>query len=284
MTMTAKKRSRIIKAIQLIVLIAVILALVLATDWPKLAGAFFNFGAVAPMFPDVILVGLRNTLVYTAGAFVFGLVFGLILALMRQSDFAPYRWIATVIVEFFRGVPALLVLIAFGFGLPLALGTNWPLWANVMVALGLVSSAYIAETLRAGLQAVPKGQMEAARSLGMPAWRAMITIVIPQAFRIVLPPLTNEAILLTKDSSLVYILGVSAAQFELTKFANDGINQYAAGITPLVIGGALYLVITLPLTFLSRYFEKRMGISGRAKASKATATTSAPDTKKEVSA
>ena len=266
MTMTAKKRSRIIKAIQLIVLIAVILALVLATDWPKLAGAFFNFGAVAPMFPDVILVGLRNTLVYTAGAFVFGLVFGLILALMRQSDFAPYRWIATVIVEFFRGVPALLVLIAFGFGLPLALGTNWPLWANVMVALGLVSSAYIAETLRAGLQAVPKGQMEAARSLGMPAWRAMITIVIPQAFRIVLPPLTNEAILLTKDSSLVYILGVSAAQFELTKFANDGINQYAAGITPLVIGGALYLVITLPLARLVSGLEARLlGTAGTKK-------------------
>ena len=77
------------------------------------------------------------------------------------------------------------------------------------LALGLVGAAYMAETIRAGIQAVPKGQMEAARSLGMPQGRAMISIVIPQAFRIILPPLTNELILLTKDSSLVYVLGLA---------------------------------------------------------------------------
>ena len=126
-----------------------------------------------------------------------------------------------------------------------------------MVALGLVSSAYIAETLRAGLQAVPKGQIEAARSLGMPAWRAMITIVIPQAFKIVLPPLTNEVILLTKDSSLAFILGAMAAQYEITKFGRDGLPQLGAGITPLIVAGALYLVITIPLSLVARKFESR---------------------------
>jgi len=265
MAMTARQRSRVTKTIQLLVLLAVILALILATNWQRLGAAFFDFKDLGPMFPDVILVGMRNTLLYTLTSFVFGLVVGLILALMRRSEFPPYRWIATVIVEFFRGVPALLVLLTFGFGVPLAFGTTWPMWVNVMLALGLVSAAYIAETLRAGLQAVPKGQLEAARSLGMPAWRAMVSIVIPQAFRIVLPPLTNEIILLTKDSSLVYVLGVTAAQFEITKFANDAINQYPAGITPLVVGGLLYLVITLPLTALSRWFERRSTATSRGK-------------------
>ncbi|WP_394161078.1 amino acid ABC transporter permease [Galactobacter valiniphilus] len=264
MSMTARQRSMTIKAIQLIVLIVAVAALVLATNWDKVSKTFFNFGAVAPMFPDVILVGMRNTVLYTLGAFAFGLVLGLILALMRRSDFGPYRWIATAFIEFFRGVPALLVLLVVGFGVPMAFDVKWPLGVNAVLALGLVSSAYIAETLRAGLQAVPKGQLEAARSLGMPQWRAMITIVIPQAFKIVLPPLTNEIILLTKDSSLVYVLGVMATQYEMTKFANDGINQYNAGITPLVVGGLLYLVLTLPLTALSRWFERRTQATSRA--------------------
>ena len=96
-----------------------------------------------------------------------------------------------------------LVFLAFGYGIPLAFGFRFNHYVTVMIALGLVAAAYIAESLRAGLQAVPKGQYEAARSLGMSHARAMVTIVIPQALRIVLPPLTNEVILLTKDSSLV---------------------------------------------------------------------------------
>ena len=127
----------------------------------------------------------------------------------------------------------------------------------LMVALGMVSAACIAETLRAGLQAVPRGQMEAARSLGMPTWRAMVTIVIPQAFRIVLPPLTNEVILLTKDSSLVYVLGLAAHEYELTKFGRDGISALDAGMTPILVAGLFYLVITVPLSLLARRFEAR---------------------------
>ena len=270
MSMTARQRSMTIKAIQLIVLIVAVAALVLATNWGKVSKTFFNFGAVAPMFPDVILVGMRNTVLYTLGAFAFGLVLGLILALMRRSDFGPYRWIATAFIEFFRGVPALLVLLVVGFGVPMAFDVKWPLGVNAVLALGLVSSAYIAETLRAGLQAVPKGQLEAARSLGMPQWRAMITIVIPQAFKIVLPPLTNEFILLTKDTSLAYILGMMITQYELTSFGRNGITEYGAGMTPLIVAGALYLVVTLPLSFLARWFEKRSSqVSRPRKAAKA---------------
>lgn len=258
MAMTTRQRARLSKIIQIVIFVGVIAAVVLQVDWKILGENFFAFDKLGPIFPDLITVGLKNTLYYTAISFVFGLVLGLLLALMKMASFAPYRWFATGFIEFFRGIPAILVLITFGFGVPTAFpGTSWPQPVVVMVSLGLVSAAYIAETLRAGLQAVPKGQVEAARSLGMPAWRAMVTIVIPQAFKIVLPPMTNEVILLTKDSSLAFILGASMAQYEMTKFGRDGITSLGAGITPLIVAGALYLVITVPLSLIARKFESR---------------------------
>ena len=114
----------------------------------------------------------------------------------------------------------------------------------------------MAETIRAGIQAVPKGQMEAARSLGMSHGRAMISVVVPQAFRIILPPLTNELILLTKDSSLVYILGLSLSGYELTKFGREGMNS-ASNLTPIIVIGLCYLLITVPLSIVVRRMESR---------------------------
>ena len=258
MAMTTRQRARVSKIVQIVLFVVVIAAILLNIDWKVMSEQFFAFDKLGPMFPELITVGLKNTIFYTVISFAFGLTLGLLLALMKMASFAPYRWFATGFIEFFRGVPAILVLITFGFGVPTAFpGSIWPQPVVVMVALGLVSSAYIAETLRAGLQAVPKGQIEAARSLGMPAWRAMITIVIPQAFKIVLPPLTNEVILLTKDSSLAFILGATAAQYEITKFGRDGIASLGAGITPLIVAGALYLVITIPLSLVARKFESR---------------------------
>ena len=114
----------------------------------------------------------------------------------------------------------------------------------------------MAETIRAGIQAVPKGQMEAARSLGMSESRAMVSIIVPQAFRIILPPLTNELILLTKDSSLVYILGLSVATVELTSFGRQGLNQ-TANMTPLIAAALCYLIITIPLSIVVRRLEAK---------------------------
>ncbi len=153
-------------------------------------------------------------------------------------------------------MPALLVFIALGFGVPLAFEVALDMNITVMLSLGLVGAAYMAETIRAGIQAVPKGQTEAARSLGMSSGRAMRSIVIPQAFRIVLPPLTNELILLTKDSSLVYLLGLSLGQFELANFGRDALNEHKS-LTPILVAGLLYLVITLPLGQLVRRLEAR---------------------------
>lgn len=271
MSMTARQRRRVSLTIQVTLFIAAIVILALLTNWSLLAESFFAFDKVGALFPKIITVALVNTLLYTVTSFIFGLTLGMILALMKMATFAPYRWIATVYVEFFRGVPSLLVLLALGFGLPLAFGVQWPFWVTVMISLGLVSAAYMAETLRAGLQAVPKGQMEAARSLGMPHWHAMGTIVIPQAVRIVLPPLTNELILLTKDTSLAYVLGMAVVNVELTKMGRDAMMELGGGITPLLVAGLLYLVITLPLSQLVRWFEKRTAQVSRPKRKKVQA-------------
>lgn len=244
---------------QYALLLVALAAFVFLADWGSLQRAFFDWDVAKDMFPDVLTIALKNTIIYTACAFAFGLVFGLILALMRLSSIWPYRWIATAIIEFFRGVPALVVFLAIGTGIPLAFpGRDVPggVLGKVTLALGLVGAAYMAETIRAGIQAVPKGQIEAARSLGMSHTRAMITIVIPQAFRIILPPLTNELILLTKDSSLVYVLGVYLETQELTKFGRETMNTENS-LTALVVVGFCYLLITIPLAIVVRRMETR---------------------------
>jgi polar amino acid transport system permease protein len=211
---------------------------------------------ILPRIPNA----LKNTLVYTLAAFSVGLSLGLVLALMKLSSVKPYRWIANVYVEFFRGIPALLVVVAFGYAIPVALGITFDsIIVTIALALGMVASAYIAETIRAGLQAVPRGQVEAARSLGMSHSRTLGAVVIPQAFRIILPPMTNEIILLTKDTSLIYVLGLLPSQFELTKLGRDALNSATGGLTALIVIGAAYLIITVPLGFLARYLERRTG-------------------------
>lgn len=256
--MSPRKRAQRMRMIQYVVLAAVLLVILFVADWPQIQKVFFRPDMIEATLKQGLPNALKNTIVYTIGAFVFGLVNGTILALMRLSSVAPYRWLSTIYIEFFRGLPAIVVLIAFGL-LPLAFpGMLIPFdpYGTVWLALGLVASAYMAETIRAGIQAVPKGQIEAARSLGMPAGTATRKIVLPQAFRIVTPPLTNELILLVKDSSLAYILGLSGAAFELTKYGRDLANTNA-NLTPLVIAGFCYLLITLPLSMVVRRMEAR---------------------------
>jgi polar amino acid transport system permease protein len=263
MALTRRQRRTAFRVAQYVLLVGAVLAAAALADWPAIGRVFFNVSVARGQFPAIITTALANTALYTVCGFAFGLALGLVLALMRLSSVPPYRWIATVYVEFFRGVPALLVFIAFGFGVPIAFGVRFTTLSTVTLALGLVGAAYMAETIRAGIQAVPAGQIEAARSLGMSPGRAMTSIAIPQAFRIVLPPLTNELILLAKDSSLVYLLGLAADQYELAKFGRDALNQYQS-MTPILVAGLCYLVITVPLSQLSRHLERRYGAGGTA--------------------
>ncbi|HEX2131203.1 MAG TPA: amino acid ABC transporter permease [Actinophytocola sp.] len=259
MALSRRKRAKISRGAQYAILLIVVVVFALTANWERIGAAFFDLEIAASLFPDIVSVALVNTLIYTGLGFALGLALGLVLALMRLSTVRVYRWIAGAYIEFFRGLPALLVFLAVGTGVPLAFpGTFFDKYTAVMIALGIVGSAYMAETLRAGIQAVPKGQVEAARSLGMSPGRTMITIVIPQAFKIILPPLTNELILLTKDSSLALFLGSTAGEYELTQFARVALNTNPS-LTPFVVAGICYLAITIPLSYLSRYLEKRTG-------------------------
>lgn len=258
MALSKRKRATYFRYAQYGVLLLIAVLVAFTANWSEILHTFFDLKTAREMFPELITVSLKNTIVYTVCGFALALVLGLLLALMKLSSVAPNRWIATAYIEFFRGVPALLVFLAFTVAVPLAFQIKFDIYSTVMLALGLVGAAYIAETVRAGIQAVPKGQIEAARSLGMSQSRAMMTVVIPQAFRIILPPLTNELILLTKDSSLVYIIGLARDEYELLKFGREFLSR-SPTLTPILVIGLAYLIITLPLGYLSRYLERRTG-------------------------
>jgi polar amino acid transport system permease protein len=251
-------RKKLTQLVLYAVLLAAVAFLALNTDWEAVRSNFFDREIAKQLWPEIITVGAKNTIVYTVIAFLGGLVLATGLALMRLSTVPPYRWLATGYIEFFRGLPALLVIIASGFAIPIAFGWTPPggLTGAGLAALIVVSSAYMAETLRAGIQAVPKGQTEAARSLGMSGGRTTVSIVLPQAFRIVIPPLTNEFVLLIKDTSLLAIIGVAANDRELTTLARD-MQSSTANSTPLIAAAVMYLVITLPLTQLVAALERR---------------------------
>jgi polar amino acid transport system permease protein len=262
--LTRRQRARSWRGVQYAIAVVLLFVLALSADWGRIARSFFDVGVAASLFPGVIVVALRNTVVFTAFGFLLALGLGLLLALMRLSSIRVYRWVAGGYIEFFRGLPALLVVISIGFGIPLAFCTILDRTLSITLALGIVGSAYISETIRAGIQSVPAGQVEAGRSLGMSPARTMLFIVIPQAFRIVLPPLTNELILLTKDSSLAFLLGTTLEQQELAQFGRAALNQVRS-LTPLLVVGLCYLIITIPLSFLARRLERRYGSAGMPK-------------------
>lgn len=254
--LSPRKRAKRARIIQYIALGVIVLLAVLFADGRQIVSVFFRPDIIAKTLAPALGMAMLNTIAYTLGAFIVGLLVGTLLALMRLSSVGVNRVLAGIYIEFFRGIPAIIVFMAFGL-LPLAFrGLKIPFdpYGTVWIALGLVAAAYMAETIRAGIQAVPKGQLEAARSLGMPSGMATQKIVLPQAFRIVTPPLTNELILLTKDSSLVYVLGLTGEAYELTKYGRELATTYA-NLTPLVIAGLCYLLITLPLTFVVRRME-----------------------------
>ncbi|GIH74068.1 amino acid ABC transporter permease [Planobispora longispora] len=258
--LSPRQRQQISRAVQYVVLVAAAVAAVLFVDWASLAQNFAKAEVAEQALPELFTIALKNTLIYSVGGFFFAFLFGLILALMRLSPVRPYRWLAIAYIEIFRGLPALLIFLMILF-LPLALpGFEVPgdLYGQGILGLTIVGAAYMAETLRAGLQAVPKGQMEAARSLGMSYGRSMTTIIIPQAVRIVIPPTTNQFVSLLKDSSLVLFLGVSGEYVELTKFGNDLASTHA-NATPILVVGVTYLLVTIPLGYLATRLEKRQG-------------------------
>jgi polar amino acid transport system permease protein len=257
-----RERTAAVRGLQYGMLVGVVVVLGLATDWDLISRQLFTLEGLRISAPR-ILPDFLNTVKYTLGAFGVSLSLGLVLALMKLSSAPLYRGLATAYIEFFRGLPALVVVFAVAYGIPMALDVKIKTVAlKAAIALGCVSAAYMAESIRAGMQAVPKGQIEASRSLGMSHGATLRSVVIPQAFRIVLPPVTNEIILLTKDTSLVYVMGLTVYEYELSKLARESLSAPHGGLTALFAISACYLVITLPLGFLVRRMEKGFGRTG----------------------
>ena len=201
----------------------------------------------------LISQGALTTLEIFIITLILALPIGAFAALGRLSKFKPLSIIMEFYVWLMRGTPLMLQLLFFYFALPMV-GLKLPDIAAALLAFILNYAAYFAEIFRAGLQAIPRGQFEAAKVLGLPHWHTMRRIVFPQVLRIVLPPISNETINLVKDTSLIYILAMN----DLLRVART-IVQREFDMTPFLIAAIFYLVMTAVLTWAFKKLEAYYG-------------------------
>ncbi len=212
----------------------------------------FDFSLIINSFP-LLLKGAGLTLEITALAVGLGLVIGLILSLAQLSKSALLRWPAKVYVDVMRGTPLLIQIFIIYFALPNVIGTRVDPFVAAVAACSLNSGAYVAEIFRAGIQSISLGQMRAGLSLGMTYTQTMRYIVLPQAFRRIIPPLGNEFIAMLKDSSLVSVIGFE----ELTRSGQLIIAETYGTMEIWTTVAILYLAMTLSITRLVGWMEKR---------------------------
>ncbi len=224
---------------------------------------FFNPLLIVSSLP-VIFSGFLMAVAIVVVAFPLAIPFGFLFALMRISKSRLLRALASVYVNLIRGTPAFLQIYIAFFGLPLA-GVNIDNYPLGVIVMAMNSAAYLCEIFRAGIQSIPRGQAEAARSLGMSGVQTMVSIIVPQTFRNVIPTLTSEFILLYKDTSLLAAVGV----MEIVMYAKT-IVATTGSITPYVVAALFYLVVTLPLARLVSMLEAHLTgrSSGSARVSK----------------
>jgi polar amino acid transport system permease protein len=218
-----------------------------------LIGAPEPIGPVAQQFAQ----GTRVTVELTVVSGLLGVAIGVLTAVARMSRFPPLRWVASLYVWVFRGTPLLVQILFVYFALPGAISLSD--FSSAAVALALNVGAYNAEAIRAGIQAIPKGQTEAARSLGLRPAQTFIHVIFPQGIKIALPPLVNNIVALLKDSSLAYSIGV-------VELANIGNRVNAATFQPIPVfltTASIYLVLTTVMTQISGAIEHRLDIEGR---------------------
>ncbi|QXM05439.1 amino acid ABC transporter permease [Crassaminicella indica] len=201
--------------------------------------------------------GTGVTLFLSFFGVIFGVIFGIFLALMKMSKKAVLRFPSVAYIELVRGTPLLVQLFIVYYGLPLLTGVEFPDLMLAIIAVSLNSAAYVAEIIRAGIQSIDKGQMEAARSLGMTNAMAMRYIIIPQAFKNILPALGNEFIVLVKESAIVSVVGIYDLMYRADTVRGISFKPFA----PLVIAAIIYFIITFTLSKLVGNLERRLNAS-----------------------
>ena len=212
----------------------------------------FNWDLVVNSFP-LLLVGAGVTIKITAMSVALGVIIGLFVGIARICHFKPLRFVAAVYVDFFRGTPLLVQIFLVYFALPVITGQRIDPYVAAVGACGINPGAYVAEIFRAGIQSIDEGQMEAGRSLGMTWVQTMRYIIVPQAFKRVIPPLGNEFIALLKDSSLVSVIGFE----ELTRRGQLIIAKTYGSLEIWISVAIVYLVMTLTISRFVAYLERR---------------------------
>ena len=212
----------------------------------------FNFDLVVNSFP-LLLVGAGVTIKITALSVALGVIIGLFVGIARISRFKILRVLSAIYVDFFRGTPLLVQIFLVYFALPVITGQRVDPFVAAIGSCGINSGAYVAEIFRAGIQSIDKGQMEAGRSLGMTWVQTMRYIIVPQAFKRVIPPLGNEFIALLKDSSLVSVIGFE----ELTRRGQIIIAKTYGSLEIWISVAVIYLAMTLTISRFVAYLERR---------------------------
>lgn len=202
----------------------------------------------------LLIVGAGITVQITAISVGLGLVIGMFVGIARICHVKLLRALATIYIDFLRGTPLLVQIFLIYFALPMVVGQRVDPFVAAITACGINSGAYIAEIFRAGIQAIDGGQMEAGRSLGMTWGQTMRYIIVPQAFKNIIPPLGNEFIALLKDSSLVSVIGFE----ELTRRGQLIIARTYGSLEIWITVAIIYLVMTLTISRLVSYMEKRL--------------------------
>lgn len=222
----------------------------------NLVDTFLN-GRVFVQTLPLLLSGLTTTLLLGFVSIALGLAGGLALALMRLYARAPLRQIAIAYIDVFRAIPLLVLLVIVYYALPF-MGVRLSPFAAAATSLSLVASAYSAEIFRAGIEAVPRGQFEAARALGLRPFPLMARVVLPQAVRIVVPPITSNSINVLKDTALASVVAMP----DLLKQATQA-QALAANPTPLITAAAIYLLMLLPMVRIVGLLETRWAVQRR---------------------
>ena len=212
----------------------------------------FNVEIMKSAFP-LLLAGAGITLEITALSVAFGMLIGIIIALIRLSRLKPLRWLGNVYVDFIRGTPLLVQIFLVYFALPGLIGHRVDAFFAAIAACSINSGAYVAEIFRGGIQSIDIGQMEAGRSLGMSWWQTMRYIILPQAFKRIIPPLGNEFIAMLKDSSLVSVIGFE----ELTRRGQLIIARTYASFEIWMAVAIIYLILTFTVDRLTGLLERK---------------------------
>ena len=211
------------------------------------------FGLLKDSFPS-LMNGLALTLILTVVSLIIALILGVVFGLFQVSTNKVLRWIAIIYVDIFRGTPLLVQAFFIYFGIPAVLDIRITAVTAGIITLSLNAGAYMAEIVRGGIQSVDKGQMEAARSLGLPYGKSMSKVVLPQAVRLMIPSFINQFVITLKDTSILSIIGIN----ELTQSGKIIIARNLESFQMWLIVGAIYFIVIMILTKVSNALERRI--------------------------